>query len=61
MDFEVQNALRDLDQRTPEFFRREIFAHGDPKVRNDAVSELKELDPERKSVRLLGEILKLYD
>ena len=53
MKFDLQNALRDLDQRTPAFFRQELFAHGDIKVRNNAVEVLTELEPrDRTSERL---------
>lgn len=57
--FEVEHALRDLDRRTPAYFREEIFAHGDLKVRTEAVRVLRDLDPRRKSVAVLRETLKL--
>ena len=58
--FEVLNALIDLDQRTPVFFQQEIFAHGDLKVRKLALEILRELEPTRKTSRVLHEILKLH-
>lgn len=59
MNFEVLNALNDLDQRTPDYFLTELFAHGDQKVRLDAVEALKELGPEKKSARVLRELIRL--
>jgi hypothetical protein len=59
MQFEVKNALTDLDQRTPAYFLQEIFHHGDLKVREDAKVALREMDPDRKSVRVLREVLRL--
>jgi len=58
--FEIENALRELSRKTPAYFRSEIFAHGDLKVRIEAVKVLKELEPERRSDRILKEMLKLY-
>ncbi|MCA8921246.1 MAG: hypothetical protein KDD82_05520 [Planctomycetes bacterium] len=53
MKFDVQNALRNLDQRTPAFYRQELFSHGDLKVRAIAVEVLTDMDPEdRTSERL---------
>lgn len=59
MNFEVLNALNELDQRTPAYFLAEIFAHGDAQVRLDAIEILADLDPEQKSVRVLRELIKL--
>ena len=55
--FEFKRALTDLDERTPDFFRSEIFAHGDLKVREDAIRELRDLDPDRHTVRDLIDML----
>lgn len=57
MEFEFKRALTNLDERTPAFFRSEIFAHGDQKVREDSVRELRQLDPTMKSVRELISML----
>ena len=59
MRFEVKNALRDLDATTPSYMREEIFHHGDLKVRTEALKVLGDLDPKRKSTRLLKEMLRL--
>jgi hypothetical protein len=59
MRFEVQNALRDLHEKTPTYFLEEIFHHGDLKVRTEALKVLGDLDPKRKSARLLREMLRL--
>lgn len=59
MQFEVKNALTDLDQKTPSFFLQEIFHHGSVKVRNDAVEALASLDAKQKTVRVLREIIKI--
>jgi len=59
MEFEFKHALHDLDQRTPPYFVGEIFAHGSLEVRRSAVEALKELDPDRKSVRILKAILEI--
>lgn len=59
MRFEVQNALRDLHEKTPSYFLEEIFHHGDLKVRTQAIKVLADLDPKRKTVRLLKEMLRL--
>ena len=58
--FEVEHALRSLDQKTPAYFRGEIFARGDLKVRTEALKVLKELEPARHSTRILKEMLKLF-
>lgn len=59
MQFEFKNALTDLDQKTPTFFLYEIFNNGSLEVRRDAIATLTELDPERRSARILSEILKI--
>ncbi|MGE0709006.1 MAG: hypothetical protein AB7N76_23390 [Planctomycetota bacterium] len=59
MSFEVKNALIDLNQKTPEYLLREIFHHGKLAVREHAEKELKELDPKRRTVRKLREMLEL--
>lgn len=59
MKFDVQNALRDLDQPTPAFFRQELFSHGDLKVRLAAVEVLTDLDPEERTSELLRTKLQL--
>jgi hypothetical protein len=59
MRFEVQNALRDLDEKTPGYFLEEIFHHGDLKVRLQALKVLGDIDPTRRSTRVLLEMLKI--
>ena len=59
MSFEVEHALRDMDQKTPDYLLREIFHHGDLKVRIDAARELAVLDPTRRTTRLLLQILQI--
>jgi hypothetical protein len=59
MQFEVTNALRDLEARTPSYFLEEIFHHGDLKVRTEAVKVLLDLDAKRKTNRVLREMIKL--
>ena len=59
MQFEAKNALRRLNDRTPQYFLSEIFAHGDLKVRVEAAGVLKDLDPDKKSNQILREMLKL--
>lgn len=59
MQFEIKNALTDLDQRTPTFFLQEIFNHGSLQVRRDAIIALRDLDPETHSARVLREIIKI--
>jgi hypothetical protein len=59
MEFEVTNALRDLDVRTPSYLLEEIFHHGDLKVRVSSIKELKELDTGRRTCRVLKEMLKI--
>ncbi len=57
--FEIEQALRELGRRTPDYFRDEIFSHGDLKVRTEAAKVLKELEPQRRSTQILKEMLKL--
>jgi hypothetical protein len=57
--FEVEQALRELSRKTPEYFRAEIFAHGDVKVRTEALAILRDLDPKRRSTGILREMLHL--
>ena len=63
MNFETLHALRALDERTPEYFRREIWAHGDAQVVLIAAHILRTgLRPEPgsvRSVRVLSEVIKL--
>lgn len=59
MEFEVTNALRDLDERTPAYLLEEIFHHGDLKVRINAGLVLKDLAPNQRTNRVLREWLKL--
>lgn len=54
------NALRDLDERMPAYFRSEIFAHGSSTPAIEAAEVLTALDPGKRSVRVLREMLKLY-
>jgi hypothetical protein len=60
MNFNLQNALRDLSHWTPAYLRQEIFSHGDLTVRNAAIKVLTELDsdPEHECVRLLSDMLR---
>ena len=57
--FDTLQALRDLDRKTPAYFLQEIFHHGDQTVRMNSAEALKDLEPERKSVRILREILRI--
>ncbi|MCO5164886.1 MAG: hypothetical protein M9894_00765 [Planctomycetes bacterium] len=59
MRFEVQNALRGLDEKTPGYFLQEIFHHGDLKVRTEARKTLTDLDSRRKTARILREMLRI--
>lgn len=52
MRFEFENALRDLDRRTPTYFRGEIFHHGSLKLKAQAAEVLKDLDPKRTAQKL---------
>jgi len=62
--FEILHALRDLDKRTPEYFRSEIWAHGDTKIKLVAAHILRTgLDSgvgAVRNARVLSEMLKLY-
>lgn len=60
MNFEIMSALRDLDERMPAYFRSEIFAHGGITPAIEAAEVLTALDPGKRSVRVLREVLKLY-
>lgn len=55
--FELLRALEELDRKTPAYFIHEMFAHGRLEVRRVAVEVLGDLEPRRKSSRLLREVL----
>jgi len=55
--FEILNALRDLDRKTPPFFVSELFAHGDLATRLNAIKAL--TSPQENSARFLREMLKI--
>lgn len=58
--FETLYALRDLDLQTPEYFRREMWAHGDLKTLRIAGAVLRSgLDPHERSARVLCTMLRL--
>ncbi len=57
MRFEVFHALRDLDQKTPEYFVMEMFAHAETTVMRQARAALTSLDPDARSNRVLASIL----
>ncbi len=59
MQFETENALRDLDRQMNTFMRGEIFAHGSLEMRKKAIDALKTADMARKSARALVEMLRL--
>lgn len=59
MNFEVKNALTELDRKTPDYFLQEIFHHGDTKVRCHASDVLRDLEPEQHTARVLREMLRL--
>lgn len=42
-EFEVINALTDLDRRTPLYFKMEIFCHSDRTAVEDAIAILSDL------------------
>jgi hypothetical protein len=52
MRFEIQNALRDLDRRTPDYFLGEIFHHGSLKLKTLSVEALRDLGPNKTSRKL---------
>lgn len=59
MRFEVLNALRGLDTRTPAYFLEELFSHGDLKLKLDALEALKDLDPEQGTSQEVRRMLSL--
>jgi hypothetical protein len=59
MQFEFKNALTDLDQKTPTYFRDEIFHHGDLTARREAIKALGDLDTRQHTVRVLREIIRI--
>ncbi len=59
MRFEFQHALRDLGSRTPTYFLEEIFHHGSLKVRTASLAALEDLNPKRRTTRVLKEMLRL--
>lgn len=59
MQFEAENALRDLDQTMPSYFREELFAHGDLTVRKNSLEVLSNLDVTTRTVRVLIEMIRL--
>jgi hypothetical protein len=55
--FEHEQALRDLNKRTPEYLRSEIFSHGDPTTLRDAQRILSEgINPTGATKELCGRI-----
>ena len=59
-DFETMNALRELDQRTPEYFRWEAWAHGDTRTVCAALGILQSgLDPAERTGYTLRSLLRL--
>ena len=62
MDFETRIALCDLDERTPAFFVQELFAHGELRVRAEALRALRKgLDPTERTSAMLRQLLRLAD
>lgn len=59
MNFEVVNALRDLDVETSPYLLQEIFSHGDLKVRLESIQVLKDLDTARRTSLVLREMLRI--
>ena len=59
MKFELLQALRDLDRRTPAFFLAEMFSHGEVKLKLAALDALQNLDPRDESSPELRRMLKL--
>jgi len=53
-------ALTDLHEKTPQFFRDEVFAHGDAKTRIVALRILRDgLDPVRRSSPVLRAMMQI--
>lgn len=59
MKFMYLNALRDLDRPTPEYFRREMFAHADLGTLEDAKEIVGDLDNDDGEIKLLIEWLRV--
>jgi hypothetical protein len=60
VNFEIVNALRNLDEQTPEYLRHEVWAHGDTTTPRIAAHILRTgLDRHMRSSRTLREILRL--
>lgn len=59
MKFEFENALRDLDRRTPDYFLGEIFHHGSLKLKALAVEALRDLEPRKKTAGKLRSMLRI--
>ncbi len=58
MRFELMHALRDLDERTPEFFKKEALFEGDLTAKMVAIRTL-ESEGDPKVVDLLKEMLRI--
>ena len=59
VDFGIKNALRNLGKKTPTFFVREMFAHGDQSMRLEAIRVLSMPDIEQRTATVLIETLKI--
>lgn len=59
MRFEFENALRDLDRRTPDYIQGEIFHHGSLKLKTLAVEVLRDLEPRKKTAAKLRGMLRI--
>lgn len=59
MNFDMEHALRDLDEKTPAYLVDEIFAHGDLTMRKLALGALEDVEPEKRTVRVLAEMLRI--
>ena len=59
MNFELQYALYDLDEKTPFFFVQEIFAHGDLIVKIGAIAILNSLGSKPKASQVLVNMLSI--
>jgi hypothetical protein len=58
--FETTNALRELDQPTPEYLRQEVWAHGNTKTVRVARGILQSgLDPGARTSRTLRSLLRV--